>query len=268
VTPDAQPGLPPPDRSGPANHADEQSTAFTAYEIHPDSGMPIVAAPRQRDWMEQTGGRGAYRCLPLLIANQAGWFVLCPAGLRARWDGRPWLDAVHIEFDGTPDSRVTSHFGDGIITFSLPYLFRTPPGVNLWVKGPSNMVKDGVQPLEGLVESDWCPATFTMNWKLTRPNHWVRFDRSEPICMIVPAQRGLAENLVPVRQPLRENTAILDAYTRWSAGRHQFLASLRNHEPAAVARSWQKDYFRGLDSQGRRVPGHENRLGLREFRQG
>jgi len=42
--------------------------------------------------MEQTSGHGAYRCLPLLIANQAGWFVLCPTGLRAQWDGRPEAD--------------------------------------------------------------------------------------------------------------------------------------------------------------------------------
>ena len=46
-----------------------------------------------------------------------------------------------------------SHFGEAVLTFSLPYLFRTPRGVNLWVKGPSNWIKDGIQPLEGIVET-------------------------------------------------------------------------------------------------------------------
>jgi len=45
---------------------------------------------------------------------------------------------------------------------------RTPAGVNLWVKGPANMVKNGVQALEGMVETDWTAASLTMNWKLTR----------------------------------------------------------------------------------------------------
>jgi hypothetical protein len=106
------------------------------------------------------------------------------------------------------------------------------------------MVKDGVQPLEGIVETDWSPATFTMNWKLTRTGHWVRFERLEPICMIVPAKRGLAESLVPRPRPLRENAELSDSYAQWSTGRSQFLASLRDGDPAAVAQRWQKDYFR------------------------
>jgi hypothetical protein len=94
--------------------------------------MPIVTAPRRRDWMEQTKRHRAYRCLPLLIANQAGWFVLCPTGLRARWDGRPEADGVRVELDGGEAPRIKSHFGHGVLTFGLPYVFRTPPGVNLW----------------------------------------------------------------------------------------------------------------------------------------
>jgi hypothetical protein len=30
-----------------------------------------------------------------------------------------------------------------------------------------------ISPLDGIVETDWLEATFTMNWKLTRPNHTV-----------------------------------------------------------------------------------------------
>src|SRR3712207_8402233 len=31
-----------------------------------------------------------------------------------------------------------SHFGSGILTWNLPFLFRTPPGYNLHVRGPAN----------------------------------------------------------------------------------------------------------------------------------
>ena len=64
---------------------------------------------------------------------------------------------------------VSSNFGYGIVTWYLPYLFRTSPGYNLWVRGPVNSPKDGIVPLEGLVETDWAEATFTVNWKITRP---------------------------------------------------------------------------------------------------
>ena len=44
------------------------------------------------------------------------------------------------------------------------------------------------------------PSTFTMNWKITRVCEWVRFEKDEPFCMLVPVPRGLAESLVPRRE--------------------------------------------------------------------
>ena len=44
---------------------------------------------------------------------------------------------------------MSSHFGYGILTWTLPYLFRTPPDWNLLARGPSNLPKDGIQALEG-----------------------------------------------------------------------------------------------------------------------
>ena len=58
---------------------------------------------------------------------------------------------------------VISHFGSGVLTFHAGYLFRTPPGWAVWARGAPNTVKDGIVPLDGLVETDWLPFTFTMN---------------------------------------------------------------------------------------------------------
>ena len=70
------------------------------------------------------------------------------------------------------------------------------------VKGPANHIKDGIQPLEGIVETDWLMSTFTMNWKLTRICEWVSFKKDEPFCMLVPLPRGLPESLIPKRVPI------------------------------------------------------------------
>jgi Family of unknown function (DUF6065) len=255
-----------------------------AYEVHEPRDMPIRRAPLQRDWMDATDQRFAYRCLPLVIANQAGWLIHNPAGFTASWNGGPRLEDLRLDFGeglsadpfsfrvwvGTPpsqpaDARIMSHFGNGVVTFTLPYLFRTPPGVSLWVKGPSNWVKDGVCALEGVVESDWSPATFTMNWKLTRPGLAVRFERGEPICMIVPVTRGLAESLEPRQAPLRSDPDLEAAYNAWQAERHEFLQALGQGSPDAVERGWQKDYFQGVGPQGTRVEGHQTHLRLKDF---
>ena len=64
---------------------------------------------------------------------------------------------------------VVTHFAFGIVTFHLTYLFRTEPGWNLVATGPTNLPKDGIAPLTGVIETDWLPYPFTMNWQMTRP---------------------------------------------------------------------------------------------------
>lgn len=50
---------------------------LSAYRIEDFPSMPIIPAPTQRTWMDATDDRFAYRCLPLNIANQHGWWLLC-----------------------------------------------------------------------------------------------------------------------------------------------------------------------------------------------
>jgi hypothetical protein len=237
-----------------------------AYQIHEaQSKMLLLAAPVERTWMDEASVRFPYRCLPLNIANQNGWMLTCPTSFRAYWYGGPAPEDVEIRFDGEPDNGVLAHFGVGTITFSVPFLFRTPPGMNLWVKGPSNWIKDGIQPLEGVVETDWPASTFTMNWKITRPNEWITFEQGEPVCMLVPIPRGLAESLVPKIELLQNNPELNAQYQVWQHGRSTFLQGLKEKHPEAVQRGWQKDYFQGKGSPAEATQGHQTRLHLKEF---
>jgi hypothetical protein len=268
----------------------ENEHRLYAYELHQASDMPLSTAAVDRAWMDASHQRAPYRCLPLVIANQAGWLLPCPTSFTAYWDGGLFKENVQINFDPPPgstdvpdlftpivvsadipspamysDARISSHFGNGVVTFSIPYLFRTPRGINLWVKGPSNYFKEGVQPLEGVVETDWLPATFTMNWKLTRPYHSVRFERGEPICMLVPIPRGLAEQLKPVYAPLNTNPELSREYRQWEQSRSIFNTDLAALRPEAVRRGWQRDYMKGRTVTGEQAEEHQTRLQLREF---
>ena len=171
---------------------------LVAYETVPPEGWKLEAAPPGRAWMNTTAERSAYRCLPLLMASQAGWLLSSPASVQVRWNGRAELGAVEIwrcvDSPFSPDYLwPISHFGQGIVTWTLPWLFRTSPGYNLLVRGPANSVKDGIAPLEGLVQTDWAVATATMNWKITRPDKWITFEAGEPVCMVVPQAREFGE---------------------------------------------------------------------------
>ena len=260
---------------------------FYAYDIYGTTDMPLTAAPVDRAWMDATDQHFAYRCLPLAIANQAGWLIHNPATFSVWWDGGPQIENLQVHFGSAPsspwsfsidsnvvaggkpvaDPRITSHFGSGVLTFSIPFIFRTPPGINLWVKGPTNYYKDGAHPLEGIVETDWLPATFTMNWKITRPHHSIRFERGEPICMVVPFPRGLCESLDPIRKPLADEPNLQREFQEWTASRAEFLKNLAKRDPETIKQGWQKDYNKGLTPLGERATEHQTRLHLRgEFR--
>lgn len=236
-----------------------------AHELYPNIDTPLEPAPIARDWMDAAHQRHPYRCLPLNIANQNGWIMRSPFGFSAYWYGGLNKEDIEVRYDGAPETRILSHFGSGVITFTVPFLFRTPPGINLWVKGPANWIKDGIQPLEGIVESDWLAATFTMNWRMTRVCEWIRFEKGEPFCMIVPVPRGLIEQIVPKRMPIEANPELQQEYRLWEKSRAGFLQDLRTNQPDAVKRGWQKDYFQGKTQHGEDFHEHQTRLAVREF---
>lgn len=239
---------------------------LTAYCTNWALRMPIVVAPRERAWMEATPQRYANRCLPLLIANQAGWLVLGAHKVAATWDGGLGLESLRVEhLAGDPPYSASSHFGSGILTFSLPYLFRTSPGFNLLVRGPTNNPKDGICPLDGIVESDWLEATFTMNWKLTRPNHTVVFEAGEPVAMLVPQPRGELEIFRPEIRDLADDPATAAAFQRWADSRNQFNVELKQPGSEAQRQRWQKHYFQGASVSTAKPIEHQSKLALRPF---
>lgn len=240
----------------------EESVPLKVYRTSPPPWPALVPAPSTRAWIERTTGRFARRCLPLMMANQAGWFLIGTHSFTAKWDGGDGLDSVRLKFEsGSPPFPALSHFGHGIVTFHVPYLFRTPPGWNLLARGPSNWPKEGAVPLEGLVETDWSMATFTMNWKLTtrRP---VTFLAGEPFCMVAPQRRGDLERFKPRIIDIAAEPDVQEAYAAWRDARLKFLAELNVPGSDAHTREWQKHYFRGTSPDGTGAPAHQTKLTL------
>ena len=240
---------------------------FTAY-LHPGWAPLIRPAPATRAWMDATPESFAYRCLPLNIANAHGWEVLTPCGFDAVWDGGNTPDAVKITLapGADPQRAPVSLFGQGVITFHIEAILRTPPGWNLWVGGSPNRQKDGIAPLTGVVETDWSPFTFTMNWRFTRLDHPVHFDAMEPICFLFPMERAAIEKFEPSFAPLGADPATEERFHAWSAARDAFHARMQQEPPKAPADRWQKHYYRGVDVTGQSlVDDHKSKLRLKPF---
>lgn len=240
------------------------------YRLPSESKYPrIVPATREREWMEVTTGGWANRCLPLRVANEAGWFILNDLDFEVEWDGDPGMESLHFTFSRKPTGMVPFNMvGYGIVSWVPPYLFRTPAGINLLVRGPANMPKDGISALEGLVEADWLPYTFTINWKITRPGVKIRFVEGEPICFLVLNRRFDAERLEPVLQNISSDQELELQYRTWHERRLRAKAiSGQDGALGSLAVSDQGQYIRGETIGGVRIAEHQTKLQVKSIRE-
>ncbi len=245
----------------------EPPLPLIAYDVDSPLKTDLVPGGPTRAWMDATPRRFAYRCLPMVIANQWGWMIETRHRVEAIWDGTDQASGLVVtSANGEPSTAASSHFGCGVLTFHVGLLIRTPPGYNLHVRGPANWPKDGICALEGVIESDWAESTFTMNWKMTRPNHRVVFEAGEPIAMISPVRRGELERFSAETRMLSGNPELRTAYTEWSASRSKFNADLKTGDPDARKQGWQKDYVRGRLVRGEQAPEHQTSVALTPFK--
>jgi hypothetical protein len=237
-----------------------------------DNAPEITPAAVHRTWiaeMSQSRIGWPSRCLPMLIANQSGWELRNRCAFTATWTGAQDGPDVMI----VPDKRDTSqflplsHFGNGILTWHLPMLFRTPAGYNLLVRGPANYPKDAVSALEGIVETDWASSSFSMSWKLTRKQMPVRFEIDEPICLIVPQRRGELEEFAPELRHIESDEDLQRKHEFFLRSRDA-AKQIEQLERVAAGEQveWQGDYTRGRHTDGEAgTPDHQTRRHLRPF---
>jgi len=211
--------------------------------------------------MDATNERFVYRCLPITIANSLGWEIVSPNGFTATWDGGRLPEAV----TSTDPSVAKGHFGEGILTFHVRCLFVTDPGWGLVATGPFNQPKDGISPLTGVVETDWSPFTFTMNWRFTRETT-IKFAKGEPFCNIIPINLGALEAITPEARVIAENPILKAKFAAWDKSRTAFLAGQKVPGSDAQKEKWQKDYHLGQDKDGSKIATeHRTKLTLKAF---
>ncbi len=199
--------------------ADEQtrrsitSMKITAYSLS-DQAAAIEPAPNERAWATEVGAVAAD--LALGTAGGKGWELRCPYAFEATWNGGPNAEDIDIRIEA-PDADapafVQSRLGQGLLTFYPGYQFKTEDEQVLWVRGPINMPKDGLYPLEQIVDTSLLPCTINVTWKFTRPNQTIRFAAGEPFGTILPYAKSAQEN-VTLDVVQLDIDAELDAYER------------------------------------------------------
>jgi len=189
---------------------------ITAYPLY-DHAALLQPAAEERVWVADN--QALADRLALDRAHRQGWVLLCPHAFEATWNGGANPEDIEIQLteDATgEDSAVAGDFvqsqeGAGLLTFYPGYQFKTEEGYLLWAGGPINAAKDGLAPLESLVDASLLPCTIAIHWQFTRPHQTVRFAAGEPFATILPqAKRDLEHMTIEVMPSAAEED--VDAY--------------------------------------------------------
>lgn len=225
--------------------------------------LEIRPCALDREWM-QHAKRFVYKCLPVTQANQLGWEILANVDIVAEWTGDFTTHGVIIHNRSSQNDYVASHFGNGIVTFNLPYVFSTPRGMDLWVRGPSNPDPAYVQALEGVVETWWNPFTFTMNWRFLVAGKKHVFRAGEPICRFVPFPHHYLDDVELVCRNLADDPVRAQKYQQWSESRRVFSHWQMQDPGKRLGGEWQKHYYHGVDftASAEPIDGHKVGWGL------
>lgn len=175
----------------------------------------VVPNKVKRKWMDKTGGN-AYKCVPMNVANSYGWTVLSPGEFSATWDGGESRDSLKIEFEeGNSFQFAASEFGQGILSIVPDFIVRTSKNVSLYVRGIPNQIAMGLQPFDGIIETDWLPFTFTFNYKFLKPGR-LTINKDQPLFTFFPIERGYIESFETRESLIYKDKEFYSDYLKYS----------------------------------------------------
>jgi hypothetical protein len=244
------------------------SNIIEIVELFGKSKYEIIPSKIKREWMSGDDGN-PYKCKPMNVANTYGWSVLCPANFTATWNGGEDMEDISIYCDDSEYCQdclqASSHFGLGILTFKMDFIIRTPENISTYVTHPANMLKEYVQPLDAIVETDWLPYTFTYNFKFISPGT-VNFKKGEILYNFFPIQRGFIESFETKVSDINDYPEFQDEFEHFNDTR-----ILHNNTP----KGYEKDllagfYKRGENSLGKKynIKNYSKTTILKNFRKG
>ena len=247
--------------------------AYPIPGIKKDVTQFIRACKPTREWMDETPGRYAYRCIPLTAANTMGWEILNPVDVDVIWHLNESRNEIEINAKEQDPFSPQQHFGSGIITWYLPFIFRTSDDYGIVISGSPNKLKEDIAPLDAFVRTDWLPFPFTMNWKITTPNKRISFHAGEPICRIFPYPLALLGEIEMEIQDINDDPVFLKKMESWNQKRQENYQQKEQLEQQWLAEGkqpeikdmWNTQYAKGIGSENNKHP-HQNTFKCKEVK--
>jgi hypothetical protein len=162
----------------------ENMNNIEAYVV-PGAKVKIEQTKVQRDWMNLTDDRHAYKCFPISLANSIGYSISFLEDIEFVWDGISDSSDTHVKIIRGMDSCTPAR-GNGTISFHSGISFKTDPDVSMLSIVPPNYFIDGATPFTSIISTSFHDDMLPVAWKITRPNVNIIIPAGTPVITIIP----------------------------------------------------------------------------------
>ncbi len=137
--------------------------------------LPIKPPKHKPWWQDNSKTRNHINhCLPLAMANSAGFYILSPATFVVEWDGDTQADAVVKVIEKMPCCEVDNHAAFGSFTIQPGFVPKTrQTGDFILIKGIPNERCTPYQCMEAMIEAWWSPAKFGLVFLLNQAGRFL-----------------------------------------------------------------------------------------------
>ena len=153
---------------------------FRVYK-HPDYDTRFFTLKPNRDWMDSSVDKQAYKCLPVTLANCLGWSFSLPEDISFILHSS--TDTVEI-LSGHKYSSIDRT--NGTISFISGLTIQTDTPTSLLIMPVPNQFIDGVVPFTSIVNTSVLKAPLPSAWKITRYDQNITIKSGTPIAAILP----------------------------------------------------------------------------------
>jgi hypothetical protein len=155
-----------------------------AYVV-PGAKVKIEQTRVQRDWMNLTDDRHAYKCFPIALANSIGYSISFLEDIEFIWDGISDSSDTHVKIIKGDEFCSTSR-GNTTISFNSHVFFKTDEDVSMLSIVPPNYFIDGAIPFTSIISTSFHDDMLPIAWKITRPNVKIVIPAGTPVITVIP----------------------------------------------------------------------------------
>jgi hypothetical protein len=165
----------------------------------------------QRDWMDVTDNKHAYKCFPVSQANTIGWSVSFLHDIEFIWDGISDTSDSHVTILKDEGNVAYTTRANATISFESGLYFKTEQDMSILSISPPNYFIDGASAFTSIISTSFFPDSYPIAWRITKPNTPILIPAGMPVATLIPISVGSLcdielniQNKVFIKEPENE----------------------------------------------------------------